>query len=340
MPSRAHSFTRTTDSPRICVCTRSSRRASASGSPLEHAVGRAPSPPAAPRSAPARGCRARPRRSPPSAARSTRRSRSRRWRRGCRARTGRRRARLVAGSAPRPWSHCDCAMEAARVPGMTRTARRRLRRLPARRRSRPRQREGRRRVHAPPPAPDVDPCEPYWALPEIVNRTLGGCVVVRPTTPAEPRLRRPAARAGTTPSTAAAAPTAASRSPSRTRPPAQRAQIRVEPGKTVDQVASSSARPVISTAWRTGPSPATISSVTLRARSVERSSSRPPSPVLSMNSIPDEVQPQPVAVLGGLGHGGAQLADVREVDLARSGHDGGTAVPRGADGEVVVHWCR
>src|SRR5690349_18225125 len=35
----------------------------------------------------------------------------------------------------------------------------------------------------PPPAPDVDPCEPYWALPEIVNRTLGGCVVVKNTTP-------------------------------------------------------------------------------------------------------------------------------------------------------------
>jgi hypothetical protein len=35
----------------------------------------------------------------------------------------------------------------------------------------------------PPPAPDVDPCEAYWSLPEIVNRTLGGCVVVKPTTP-------------------------------------------------------------------------------------------------------------------------------------------------------------
>src|SRR3954469_11799114 len=35
----------------------------------------------------------------------------------------------------------------------------------------------------PPPAADVDPCEPYWALPEIVNRTLGGCVVVKTTTP-------------------------------------------------------------------------------------------------------------------------------------------------------------
>jgi hypothetical protein len=44
---------------------------------------------------------------------------------------------------------------------------------------------------------------------------------------------------------------------------------------------------VISTAWRTGPSPATISSVTFFALSVLRSSSRPPSPVLSMNSIPD-----------------------------------------------------
>src|SRR3954452_18457446 len=35
----------------------------------------------------------------------------------------------------------------------------------------------------PPPAPDVDPCEPYWVLPEIVNRTLGGGVVVRTTSP-------------------------------------------------------------------------------------------------------------------------------------------------------------
>jgi hypothetical protein len=35
----------------------------------------------------------------------------------------------------------------------------------------------------PPPAPETDPCEPYWQLPEIVNRTLGGCVVVKTTTP-------------------------------------------------------------------------------------------------------------------------------------------------------------
>src|SRR3954468_4657820 len=35
----------------------------------------------------------------------------------------------------------------------------------------------------PPPAPDVDPCEPYWVLPEIVNRTAGGCVAVKTTTP-------------------------------------------------------------------------------------------------------------------------------------------------------------
>ena len=58
-----------------------------------------------------------------------------------------------------------------------------------------------------------------------------------------------------------------------------------------------------------------------------------------MNSIPRQIEPQAVAVLAGLGHGGAQLADVREVDLAGSGHDGGASVPRGADGEVVVHWC-
>ena len=35
----------------------------------------------------------------------------------------------------------------------------------------------------PPPAPEVDPCEGYWDLPEIVNRTLGGCVGVKTTTP-------------------------------------------------------------------------------------------------------------------------------------------------------------
>ena len=34
-----------------------------------------------------------------------------------------------------------------------------------------------------PPDPATDPCEPYWVLPEIVNRTLGGCVVVKATTP-------------------------------------------------------------------------------------------------------------------------------------------------------------
>ena len=35
----------------------------------------------------------------------------------------------------------------------------------------------------PPTGPDIDPCEPYWVLPEIVNRTAGGCVVVKNTTP-------------------------------------------------------------------------------------------------------------------------------------------------------------
>src|SRR3954453_17067059 len=31
----------------------------------------------------------------------------------------------------------------------------------------------------PPPAPEVDPCDGYWDLAEIVNRTAGGCVGVR-----------------------------------------------------------------------------------------------------------------------------------------------------------------
>ena len=30
----------------------------------------------------------------------------------------------------------------------------------------------------PPPAPTADPCEGYWDLPELVNRTNGGCVII------------------------------------------------------------------------------------------------------------------------------------------------------------------
>jgi len=30
----------------------------------------------------------------------------------------------------------------------------------------------------PPPAPTVDPCDGYWELPELVNRTSGGCVII------------------------------------------------------------------------------------------------------------------------------------------------------------------
>jgi hypothetical protein len=30
----------------------------------------------------------------------------------------------------------------------------------------------------PPPEPTVDPCDGYWQLPELVNRTAGGCVIV------------------------------------------------------------------------------------------------------------------------------------------------------------------
>ena len=40
------------------------------------------------------------------------------------------------------------------------------------------------------PAPDVDPCEGYWELPEIVNRTAGGCVIVAQTSPTTLRLDR------------------------------------------------------------------------------------------------------------------------------------------------------
>ena len=84
----------------------------------------------------------------------------------------------------------------------------------------------------PPPAPDVDPCEPYWALPEIVNRTLGGCVVVRTTTPLSLDFVAPLPGWNYTVDSSGGSdgrvqvsfenPTTG-----------QRAQIRVEPGKTV-----------------------------------------------------------------------------------------------------------
>ena len=84
----------------------------------------------------------------------------------------------------------------------------------------------------PPPAPDVDPCEPYWVLPEIVNRTNGGCVVVRTTTPLSLDFVAPLPGWNYTVDSSGGSdgrvqvsfenPTTG-----------QRAQIRVEPGKTV-----------------------------------------------------------------------------------------------------------
>jgi hypothetical protein len=83
-----------------------------------------------------------------------------------------------------------------------------------------------------PPAPDVDPCEAYWALPEIVNRTLGGCVVVRPTTPLSldfvtvlPGWSYTVDSSGGSDGRVQVSFENASTG--------QRAQIRVEPGKTV-----------------------------------------------------------------------------------------------------------
>jgi hypothetical protein len=80
-----------------------------------------------------------------------------------------------------------------------------------------------------PPAPDVDPCEPYWALPEIVNRTAGGCVAVRNTTPLT--LDFVVALPGWTYTVDSSAGRVQVSFENRTTD--QRAQIRVEPGKTV-----------------------------------------------------------------------------------------------------------
>src|SRR3954464_8237598 len=84
----------------------------------------------------------------------------------------------------------------------------------------------------PPPAPDVDPCEPYWSLPEIVNRTLGGCVVVKPTTPLA--LGLVAVLPGWTYTVDSSGGTDGRVQVSFENPTTgERAQIRVEPGKTV-----------------------------------------------------------------------------------------------------------
>jgi hypothetical protein len=86
---------------------------------------------------------------------------------------------------------------------------------------------------APPaPAPDVDPCEPYWELQEIVNRTLGGCVVVRNTTPLT--LDFVAALPGWTYTVDSSGGSDGRVQVSfENAATGQRAQIRVEPGKTV-----------------------------------------------------------------------------------------------------------
>ena len=84
----------------------------------------------------------------------------------------------------------------------------------------------------PPAAPDVDPCEPYWALPEIVNRTNGGCVVVRTTTPLSLDFVAPLPGWNYTVDTSGGTDgrvQVSFENPST----GQRAQIRVEPGKTV-----------------------------------------------------------------------------------------------------------
>ena len=82
------------------------------------------------------------------------------------------------------------------------------------------------------PAPTVDPCEPYWVLPEIVNRTAGGCVVVRNSIPLTLDFVAPLpgwtytvdSSGGTDGRVQVSFENAST---------GQRAQIRVEPGKTV-----------------------------------------------------------------------------------------------------------
>jgi hypothetical protein len=84
----------------------------------------------------------------------------------------------------------------------------------------------------PAPAPDVDPCEPYWELQEIVNRTLGGCVVVRTTTPLT--LDFATALPGWTYTVDSSGGSDGRVQVSYTNETTgQKSQIRVEPGKTV-----------------------------------------------------------------------------------------------------------
>ena len=84
----------------------------------------------------------------------------------------------------------------------------------------------------PPAAPDFDPCEPYWSLPEIVNRTLGGCVVVKTTTPLT--LDFVAVNPGWTYTIESGGGTKGRVEISFAEPATGRtASIRVEPGKTV-----------------------------------------------------------------------------------------------------------
>src|SRR3954464_9360235 len=78
--------------------------------------------------------------------------------------------------AIRPWSHCGSALRAGRVRAMTRMLSAALAAFLLA--ASPAAASGGGDTTPPAPEPTTDPCEPYWALPEIVNRTSGGCVVV------------------------------------------------------------------------------------------------------------------------------------------------------------------
>jgi hypothetical protein len=85
-----------------------------------------------------------------------------------------------------------------------------------------------------PPAPEpvADPCEPYWALPEIVNRTNGGCVVVDQTAGGTLFLDFVAVNPGWTYTVESGGGTKGRVQISFDGPGGQKASIRVEPGKT------------------------------------------------------------------------------------------------------------
>ena len=86
----------------------------------------------------------------------------------------------------------------------------------------------------PPPAPEptTDPCEPYWALPEIVNRTAGGCVVVGQTASGTLFLDFVALNPGWSYTVENGGGTKSRVQLSFSGPDGAKASIRVEPGKT------------------------------------------------------------------------------------------------------------